>query len=64
MEITQHTPEKHPVLGCKAYVYKRGRSNYWQCAAYLRGYNYRASTREATVLRVNRRFDKSLPSVR
>jgi integrase len=38
--------EKHPVLGGKAYVYKRQRSNYWQCAAYLRGYNYRASTKE------------------
>jgi integrase len=38
--------EKHPVLGGKAYVYKRQRSDYWQCAAYLRGYNYRASTKE------------------
>lgn len=45
MEI-QQTPEKHPVLGGKAYVYKRGRSSYWQAAAYLRGYNYRTSTKE------------------
>ncbi|MCB9990710.1 MAG: site-specific integrase [Rhodospirillales bacterium] len=46
MEI-QQTPDKHPVLGGKAYVYKRKRSNYWQCATYLRGYNYRASTKES-----------------
>ncbi|MAM33825.1 MAG: integrase [Micavibrio sp.] len=45
MEI-QQTPEKHPILGGKAYVYKRGRSSYWQAAAYLRGYNYRTSTKE------------------
>ena len=45
MEI-QQTPEKHPVLGGKAHVYKRRRSNYWQCSAYVRGYNYRASTKE------------------
>lgn len=40
------TPQTHPVLGGKAYVFKRDDSQYWQCAAYWRGYNYRASTKE------------------
>lgn len=43
---TQQIPQKHPVLGGKAHVYKRRGSSYWQCATYLRGYNYRASTKE------------------
>lgn len=48
MEIHQspQTPQKHPVLGGKVHVYKRKGSNCWQCAAYVRGYNYRASTKE------------------
>lgn len=48
MEIHQasQAPQKHPVLGGKAHVYKRRGSNYWQCATYLRGYNYRTSTKE------------------
>lgn len=48
MEMHQapQIPQKHPVLGGKAHVYKRRGSNCWQCAAYLRGYNYRASTKE------------------
>lgn len=46
MDTTHHTPDKHPVLGGKAYVYKRRRSNYWQCAAYLEGYNHRTTTKE------------------
>lgn len=36
----------HQVLGGKAYVFKRPNSSYWYCAAYLRGSNYRASTKE------------------
>ncbi|PZP53065.1 MAG: integrase, partial [Micavibrio aeruginosavorus] len=36
----------HPVLGGKAYVYKRDDSQFWQCATYLRGYNYRTTTKE------------------
>lgn len=38
--------QNHPVLGGKAYVYKRPDSQYWQCATYLKGYNYRTSTKE------------------
>lgn len=48
MEMHQapQIPQKHPVLGGKAHVYKRNGSSYWQCATYMRGYNYRASTKE------------------
>jgi integrase len=38
--------QNHPVLGGKAYVYKRSDSQVWQCATHLRGYNFRATTRE------------------
>ncbi len=38
--------ETHPVLGGKAYIFKRPDSQLWQCAAYLKGRNYRHSTRE------------------
>ena len=38
--------QTHPVLGGKAYVFKRDDSQFWQCATYLRGYNYRATTKE------------------
>jgi integrase len=38
--------QTHPVLGGKAYIYKRPDSQYWQCAAYHKGYNYRTSTKE------------------
>lgn len=36
---------KHMILGDKAYVYKRGRSRYWQCAAFIEGQNHRTSTK-------------------
>lgn len=39
-------PQNHPVLGGKAYVFKRPNSRYWYCAAFWRGHNYRASTKE------------------
>ncbi len=38
--------QTHPVLGGKAYIYRRPDSQFWQCAAYLKGYNYRTSTKE------------------
>lgn len=40
------SPQNHPVLGGKAYVYKRPDSQYWQCATYLRGHNFRGTTKE------------------
>lgn len=42
----QFTPENHPVLGGKAYLYRRPDSQIWQCAAYLKGRNHRNSTHE------------------
>lgn len=41
--------QKHPVLGGKAYIYRRPDSQYWQAAAYLRGNNYRTSTKSKFV---------------
>ena len=38
--------ETHAILGGKAYLYKREDSQYWWCAAFLRGRNHRASTKE------------------
>lgn len=38
--------QTHEVLGGKAYVFRRIDSQFWQCAAYIKGYNYRSSTRE------------------
>jgi integrase len=38
--------ENHPVLGGKAYVFRRDRSNYWYAATFLNGRNYRSSTKE------------------
>ena len=43
------TSQTHPVLGGKAYLYRRPDSQYWQAAAYLRGNNYRTSTKEKFV---------------
>ncbi|MBL8714261.1 MAG: site-specific integrase [Alphaproteobacteria bacterium] len=39
--------QTHPVLGGKAYLFRRSDSQHWQAAAYLKGRNYRHSTREA-----------------
>jgi integrase len=38
--------QTHPVLGGKAYLYRRSDSQHWQAAAYLNGRNYRNSTQE------------------
>jgi len=46
MENQAH-PETHPVLGGKAYLYRRSDSHLWQAAAYFKGRNYRNSTQEA-----------------
>jgi integrase len=37
----------HPVLGGKAYVFKRDDSQFWQAATYINGHSYRHSTKEA-----------------
>jgi integrase len=36
----------HDLMGGKLHVYKRENSSYWQCATYLKGRNYRRSTKE------------------
>ncbi len=36
----------HPIMGGKVYVYRREGSPVWQCSAYLKGRNWRVSTRE------------------
>lgn len=41
--------QTHPVLGGKAYLYRRSDSQFWQAAAYLQGNNYRTSTKEKFV---------------
>ena len=38
--------QAHPVLGGKAYLYRRHDSQFWQAAAYFKGRNYRNSTQE------------------
>ena len=42
----QAQSETHPVLGGKAYLYRRSDSQLWQAAAYFKGRNYRNSTQE------------------
>ena len=39
----------HTIMGGKVHVYKRGRSRYWQCSAYLAGKNRRMSTKEESL---------------
>lgn len=39
----------HTILGGKVHVYKRGRSRYWQCSAYIAGKNRRASTKQESL---------------
>ncbi len=39
----------HKFLGGKVNVYKRGRSRYWQCSAYVAGKNRRTSTKEESL---------------
>src|SRR5690606_32502397 len=40
---------KHMILGGKAHVYKRERSRYWQCAAFINGKMRRTSTKEESL---------------
>lgn len=37
--------EKHTILGGCVNLYQRGRSPYWQCAAFVKGKNHRASSK-------------------
>ena len=37
--------ETHTILGDKVSLYRRGQSDYWQCATYLAGRNHRISTK-------------------
>lgn len=41
--------ETHELLGGKLHVYKRENSNFWQCSTYLRGRNWRKSTKEESL---------------
>lgn len=43
--------ERHPIMGGKAYVYRRENSSRWQCAAFVGGKNHRASTKEDSLSR-------------
>lgn len=36
----------HDLFGGKVHIYKRNRSQYWQCSAFLQGKNHRISTKE------------------
>jgi len=40
---------KHTTMGGEVNLYKRPRSNYWQCATYLAGRNWRKSTKESDI---------------
>ena len=46
-QASQQNPHNIPVLGGKAYVFKRGDSQYWQAATFINGHSYRHSTKEA-----------------
>jgi integrase len=41
--------EQYTILGGKVYVYKRPKSDCWQCSSYLAGKNRRASTKEESL---------------
>jgi hypothetical protein len=41
----------HELLGGKLHVYRRDRSRFWQCAAFLGGQNFRISTKEESLAR-------------
>lgn len=43
------TEIKHSILGGKVHVFKRPRSNYWQCSAFIQGKNRRKSTKEESL---------------
>ena len=39
----------HELMGGKLHVYKRENSRFWQCSTYLKGRNYRTSTKEESL---------------
>lgn len=41
----------HPILGGRAYIFRRDRSPFWQAAAFVNGRNYRHSTRAEDLAR-------------
>lgn len=41
--------EKHTILGGKVHVYRRNDSPIWHCSAYLKGKNWRVSTKEESL---------------
>jgi len=38
--------DSHEILGGKVHLYKRDNSQYWQCAAHIKGHNHRISSKE------------------
>jgi len=40
---------RHSILGGKVHLYQRPNSKYWQCASFLKGKNWRASTKETSL---------------
>ncbi len=40
---------KHSILGGKVHVFKRPKSRYWQCSAFIQGKNRRKSTKEESL---------------
>ena len=42
---------KHTIMGGNVNLYKRPNSDYWQCATYLEGRNWRRSTKESDIRR-------------
>lgn len=43
--------ETHSLMDGKVHVYRRDNSRYWQCSTYLNRRNYRASTKEESLVR-------------
>src|ERR1051325_9255298 len=43
--------ERHNLMGGKLHVYRRERSNLWQCSTYLNGRNWRISSKEESLAR-------------
>ncbi len=43
------TEIQHTIMGGKVHVFKRPRSNYWQCSAFIQGKNRRKSTKEESL---------------
>lgn len=43
--------ESHTIMDGKVHVYRRENSSCWQCSVYLSGRNYRAPTRQSSLVR-------------